>query len=699
MKNNSEIKLTNAQQNAIEYSGGHLQIIACAGSGKTEVLSRRVAHLLKKGEKPNSIVAFTFTEKASVSLRARIEKVAGSDVNDMYIGTIHGFCKFLLSKYSEKYAGFKILDTVKNHLFIGRYAEQCGMGTLGLTPSLANNALFLQCVDKLIDDYNNQDDWTGEQRDALEQYIDCVYAHGYIDFSLLIFEALRQIKESVAMREYLKNIRHLIVDEYQDVNDLQEELIASVASFGAHLCVVGDDDQTIYQFRGSNADNMISFFERYPNVYQVHLEDNYRCQKGIVDVAATVIYHNKYRLPKQMRSAADQKESTVCANGYAGIDEEYAAIADQIRRLHADGVPYHSIAILTRKGKHIAAISKKLDENNIPYSADSAECFFTGDYFNRFVETLRILGSIDKALLFEQWQDIVDGEHLNLGFKYLRSCTRGGRYRLGDILRTFCEKIDFLNESSKDLIIRTEDLNGICKILDDYDEIYGDYQLSARITGLLRFLGTQAVQEYRYHNFREQAPDSDAVQMMTIHKSKGLEFHTVFLPRLNKREFPVANMGGKKYYHVLGGNFVDNKGRYESNIEDERKLFYVALTRAEQNLFLSYTLEKQPVSEFVSDASESGNLKMNREDLLYQPPRAEKAQGISQSYQKIIRDEQRERAEREEYWELVKYAKDKLYDEYSVANHYCKGIILEYSDICKQGPEAILSKAREWGII
>lgn len=697
------MKLTNAQQEAVNCIDGHLQIIACAGSGKTEVISRRIANILqnKPGVKPENIVAFTFTEKAAASLKQRIETALGRQVPSMYIGTIHGFCKHLLSKYTDSFADFKILDTVKSHLFVSRYTEKCGMSALELKPCLLNNGLYLQCIDKLIDDYENRDAWTDLQRNVLEQYISCLYGHQYIDFSLLIFEALRQIRENQNIQSYLQTVKYLVVDEYQDVNDLQEKLIRAITNFGANVCVVGDDDQTIYQFRGSNADNMISFPERYTEIHQVRLEENFRCQASIVDVAANVICHNERRLPKKMTSGAKQADSIVQAKGYPNTEDEFAAIADQISTLHSAGVPYKEVAVLVRKGKYVSAIAKALVAKGIPYTADSAEDFFTGNYFNRFVETLRILDSIDKSVLYEQWKNIAEGTQFNIGFKFLRSCTRGGNMRFSEILRAFCEKIDFLNESAPDLHARKEDLDGICAILDDYDEIYGDWQLTARISGVLRFLGEQARQEYKYHNFRESAPDEDAVQLMTVHKSKGLEFHTVFLPRLNKREFPVSAMGGKKYYHVLGGVFAENKAKYDSDIEDERKLFYVAVTRAEQNLFLSYTLENQPVSEFVSNAAESASLQINRNDLRYQPPRATKgAVGTKES----ISDEQRqqweqERADRAEYWETVKHAREALYNEYFVANHFCKGIILEYSDVCKQGPEAILAKAREWGIM
>lgn len=681
------MELTNAQKEAVNCIDGHLQIIACAGSGKTEVISRRIANILQKKPdvKPENIVAFTFTEKAAKSLKERIESALGTPVPEMYIGTIHGFCKKLLSEYADSFADFKVLDEVKNHHFLTRYADKCGMSTLNLKPCILNNGLYLQCIDKLIDDYDCRDSWTDIQRNTLEQYVICLYERKYIDFALLIFEALRQLRENPSVQSYLKTIKYLVVDEYQDVNDLQEKLIRGIADFGANICVVGDDDQTIYQFRGSNADNMISFPNRYPDVTQVRLEENFRCQESIVDVAANVIIHNERRLQKKMVSGAKKASCIAQAEGYPDTDAEFSAIADQITKLHQSGVPYKEMAVLVRKGKFVPMIAAVLSTKGIPYTADSAEDFFDGRYFKRFVETLRMLDNIDKAALHEQWKGIITDSQLLMGFKYLRSCTRGGNLRLSEILRGFCERIDFLNEGVADITARKEDLDGICVILDDYDAIYGDYQLSYRISRVLRFLGEQARQEYKYHNFREGALDEDAVQLMTVHKSKGLEFHTVFLPRLNHREFPISKMGGKKYYHVLGGTFEDNKTKYESDIEDERKLFYVAVTRAKQNLFMSYTMEKQPVSKFVCDAAESAYLQINREDLQYL------------ANKRLSPEEQQ--FEREMFQQMVDYARRELYDYYATGNHFCPGIIMEYKDICSQGSEAIVEAAQRLGLI
>ena len=402
MTNN--VLLTPEQQEAISEIDRNLQIIACAGSGKTEVITRRIANILqnKPDIQPENIVAFTFTEKAAESMKARIAKALGektpNNINNMYVGTIHGFCYHLLNRYTEQFSNFKVLDTVKSHLFVSRYSTECGMNDLNLEPNPRSINLFLQCIDKMIDDYEHADTWTAEQQEVLNKYIDCFYSNNYLDFPLMIFEVLRQIDTNPELSVQLSHIKYLVVDEYQDVNDLQEKLIRRIAERGANICVVGDDDQTIYQFRGSNAENMISFSERYSNVHQVRLEKNFRCAPGIVDVAGFVIQHNERRIAKKMISGSEDVPSTITATRYDTKENQFDSIAENISNLYKAGIPYNEIAILVRKGKAIAPVSASLDRAQIPYETDSAEHFFSGEYFSRFVYTLKILTDIDIKL-------------------------------------------------------------------------------------------------------------------------------------------------------------------------------------------------------------------------------------------------------------------------------------------------------------
>lgn len=451
--------------------------------------------------------------------------------------------------------------------------------------------------------------------------------------------------------------------------------------------------------------HMITFTDRYRDVHQVRLEKNFRCARGIVDVAGRVISHNVRRLQKKMSSDVRGSNETIKAIRASDRDGQFNIIAEQIERLHTEGIPYGDMAILVRKGKTIAPLSFALEHAGIPFETDCAEHFFLGEHFNRFVQTIQTLEEVNKAKLYECWQDIVDAQSFNAAFKFLRSCSRGGNGSLSDILRGFCDRIDFLSERAGDVEDRKTALNGICKILDDYDEIYGDWQLSARITGILRFLGTQAPNEYKYYSFAPRDTGNNAVHIMTVHKAKGLEFHTVFLPELMKREFPVTNMGGKKYWHVLGGVFEENKAKYESDLEDERKLFYVAVTRAKENLYLMYELTNQPVSCFVAEAAESHYLQIDRADLTYKPKEVLTGKDIGFSSECDISRQQRESEWEEEhqqrqiFWATVRYARQQLYDYYGTACHFCKGAYGDLVRIKSMSPEQILAEADRNGLI
>lgn len=697
------MQLTVEQKQAIEETERNLQIIACAGSGKTEVIARRIALILE--EKPNlpasAIVAFTFTNKAADSLRARIVRVAPPsrrvELSQMYIGTIHGYCHYLLENHSSSFANIKVLDTVKLHHFIRRYYKECGMATLGLELNPINIDVFVQCIEKMIDAYDHMNTCPREQQDALEQYIACLHQHGYIDFSVLLFESLRQIQNNSACADALAQIRYLVVDEYQDVDDTQEKLIHCFAKAGANICVVGDDDQTIYQFRGSNAENMITFADRYSNVRQVKLETNFRCAKEIVDIADVVIGNNTHRLPKKMKAAtADIQKVTTEAVRFNSPKEQFFGIADEIKKVHASGIPLSQIAVLARKGKTVARITSALKQAKIPACGDSAERFFEEAYFERLQETLRNLPQLDRAVLYECWGDIVDRDQFAAAFRELRNLARGRAIRLSTMIQSFCDSLGFLNEAAEDYVVRKACLDGVCKMLDDFDEIYGDWQLSARISNFLRFLDIRAAEEYKYYNFVQSDKADDAVQVMTVHKAKGLEFQCVFLADLMEKEFPAGNHGGKQYWHVLGGTFEKDKDKYQSNMAEERKLFYVAVTRAKTRLYMTYELSKWPISRFVREASESNYLQIDQNDLHSAP------KGGKPVYRNDIlleetqeNDWEEERRARQAYWAMVRQARAKLYDYYGTAAHFNPGAWGDLSAISSMSPEEILQKARE----
>ena len=680
------MNLTSEQLKAIDEIDNNLQIIACAGSGKTEVISRRIANILqnKKGVNPENIVAFTFTEKAATSLKNRIQKaVEGIDISKMYIGTIHSFCYNILHENCLEYKNFKVLDTVKNYHFINRYYKICGMKYANLSCFPRNIKLFLDCIDKLVYDYDNNSKWSEKDKTIFDLYKTILYEKNYFDFSMLIHETIKVLKNN---KEILKDIKYLIVDEYQDVDDLQEQIIECFADNLCNICVVGDDDQTIYRFRGSNANNMINFAKKYNNVKQIRLERNFRCLKNIVDIADSVIVNNYDRLDKKMISG-NEKLSTdikVKAIGFENKDEQYDYISDQIIKLKEKGTDYNGIAVLVRKGKFIKDIVKSFNKYSIPYFSDSAEYFFENKYFDLLKKTFDILPNMSKKELFDLWGKYCVREKFTSGFVFLRSAIVNNNYlNLSDTLLKYVELIGFLDEAD-DIELRKDILKGMKDILDDYEEIYLNYQLSAKIKGIINFLNNSATEQYKYHNFKSNEVEN-GVQIMTIHKAKGLEFEAVIIPNIDSNEFPASDVNGKKYWHVLSERFQENKKKFEGDIEDERKLFYVAITRAKKYLLLTYNKFKP--SPFLIEASSSVYLDIEKSDLIPKKISSYNCHKIKYNHNNAQKEKVR--------LGLVNEAINSLYDYYWINGHSLEEMYKEIDRIKNMSSDDIIQEARK----
>lgn len=316
------MQLTRSQQQAIRSTAHNLQLIACAGSGKTEVVARRVAHLLTRTRRrlrPANIVAFTFTNKAAAELKDRIllrteETLGGALVGaaEMYVGTIHGFCQELLKSEVPKYLKHEPLDAVRQKLYVDRNSRKTG-----LTECTAMNGRNLRrYVDTdrytaALSALREDEVATRRLRECsvakvgLPQYREQMDEDGYLDFSALLDLAVGELDDNHGLRRHLaERVKCVIVDEYQDVNPVQERLIRHLHDLGAGLCVVGDDDQTIYQWRGSAVENIVTFSERYPNVKQIRLQENFRSSPGVIDTARKFVETIDGRLEKAMSPAA-----------------------------------------------------------------------------------------------------------------------------------------------------------------------------------------------------------------------------------------------------------------------------------------------------------------------------------------------------------------------------------------------------------
>ncbi len=348
------MNFTKTQQQAIDHAKGNLQLIACAGSGKTEVVARRIANLLKpKKARPGNIVAFTFTDKAAAELKERIydrcHEILGdvTGLAEMYVGTIHGFCLDLLMTEVPHYLKFEVLNAVQQSLFIDRHSTTSGLTTCD---DLVGNALkryrdtgiYGQALSILREADIVEAKLKGNTLlDGLEAYEGLLDERGYFDYSGILKAAVDVLVNHEDVRKRLgERIKHVIVDEYQDVNPIQEAIVWSLCDLGADVCVVGDDDQTIYQWRGSNVQNILTFADRYEKVTPVKLEENFRSSIGVVETARAFIEQNLERLPKAMKptDAQDFEPGDLVALGFADPSEEARYIAETSKALHGVAV-------------------------------------------------------------------------------------------------------------------------------------------------------------------------------------------------------------------------------------------------------------------------------------------------------------------------------------------------------------------------
>jgi len=314
-----ELEYTPQQLEAISHLDGNLQIIACAGSGKTQVISQRIVNILKEkgpsGITPANIVAFTFTEKAAGELKNRIHKLAGEQLGadvglaEMYVGTIHGFCLNMLQTYLFKFLKYSVLSEVQQRLLIDRHSRESGLSDLTTTTGQPlqrwTDSKLYQKVLSLVREARIDEAALGAHpvRAALAKYHELLDKKRYLDYSRILYEAVMSLAGNEDLRGKIsERVKYLIVDEYQDVNQLQECLIKQLHELGAQLCVVGDDDQTIYQWNGSDINNILTFKDRYPAVRQISMAENFRSSKGVVDTARAVVERNVERLPNRMES-------------------------------------------------------------------------------------------------------------------------------------------------------------------------------------------------------------------------------------------------------------------------------------------------------------------------------------------------------------------------------------------------------------
>jgi DNA helicase-2/ATP-dependent DNA helicase PcrA len=654
---------TPSQLRAIQTVDRNLQIIACAGSGKTQVISRRIVEILaahqQNGLMPSNIVAFTFTDRAAAELKTRIQKLCIDELRsdtglpEMFVGTIHAYCLNLLQQPPVyKFLKYSVLNDIQQRLQIDRNSSKSGLTRVpllrgGMLRRYVDSPLYQQVLAVLGEGTVDVKQIPHGVLEAVVSYRELCDAQKHLDYTTIISAAVAELANNSALRQKVAvQLKYLVVDEYQDVNPIQEELINRLHHLGANICVVGDDDQTVYQWRGSEVENIIHFAERYTGVVTERLNSNFRSSEGIVLAARQVIERNSDRLPKEMESTKAQpyERGDVLALEFPSIEEEAAWIAAKIRSLRGvtyrdkpveleRGLTWSDMAILLRSVRRDGEpVVKALEAANIPYVVSGMTGLFDTPEVGAVRDIFYYLAShnpkggqapserdIRRKFSSTSWGvapgDLDDAMCLLRDRKSRIGTRMDAELYLQRVYLDFLSVLRVREEtvlpgSNRSGEVVFYNLGKFSQVISDFETIYFKSAPAQLYAAFASFLEFQAAAYYPEGWEEAGCIKPDAVQVMTVHQAKGMQWPAVFVPCLRRNRFPSSRKGGRSVWHVVPETAVANVDRYKGTVEDERRLFYVALTRAEKYLFCSWApipgnAQQRNASEFFRELTSS----------------------------------------------------------------------------------------------
>ncbi len=601
--------LNEMQRQAVAYTDGPLLILAGAGSGKTTVLVNRVQHIIDSGlARPWQVLAITFTNKAAGEIRERLIHTIGSEANDIWAYTFHSCCARILRRFADRLgysSHFTIYDTDDQK----RVMKHC-QKSLGITDKILHHKSILAemstAKDSLIDceEYKKfaQNDFRKARiAECYELYQKELLRSDAMDFDDMIFNTVKLLRENKDVLElYQQQFKYIMVDEYQDTSHAQYVLVSMLAGGYNNICVVGDDDQSIYRFRGATIENILSFEHQFKNAKVIRLEQNYRSTQNILDAANAVIANNKNRKGKNLWTDAGAGEKIIF-NTLEDEAEEADFIADEILRNVRNGRKMSDHAILYRMNAQSRNIEITLAKSGIPHKVIGGNRFFDRkeikDIISYFavisnpadnVRLQRIINVPKRGIgdtMFANILEIATG----LGISAFEVCERADEFQktlrsarklqdftamirhfqhclddgmaLSDLLQEILEKtkyFDYLDEDPESAQDRKDNISELSTMFIRYQQEDENFDLAD-------FLEDVAlVSDIDSYN-----RDEDAVVLMTLHSAKGLEFPIVFIPGMEEGIFP----GNQSVYS-------------DEDLEEERRLAYVGITRAKEKLYL-----------------------------------------------------------------------------------------------------------------
>ena len=613
MVNSEYLKnLNKAQKDAVMHLDGPLLIVAGAGSGKTKVLTTRIANIIKqKKAYPNQVLAVTFTNKASKEMQIRVSKLLGTTAIGLpWLGTFHSICAKILRKHASAVnlnSNFTIIDTDDQIRLIKNICKSENIDTKQISP---------RYVLAIIDRWKNKgfypDEVKTNQKDVYEKIILPVYKIyqkklvdlNTCDFGDLLLHVVKILEKNDDIRDmYSKNFKYILVDEYQDTNLIQSKWLQLLTIKNKNLCCVGDDDQSIYSWRGAEIKNFLEFDKTYENTKIIRLEENYRSTQNILSVASELIKNNQNRVGKKLIATMETGDP-VKLNCFKNGKDEAIGISDEIEKIKKE-ISYNNIAILVRAIFQTREFEERFLKIGIPYRILGGTKFYERAEIKDCVSYLRLINQSKDDLAFER---VVNNPKRSIGestIKQIHEYSKKNSYNLENSSRKMISEnlikpktkiglnnfLSLLTKWRDDINIKkinhvkllqtVLDESGYSAMLKNKKDLENENRLEnikELLTAMKDFDNLEGFLDHvSLATSVDQNWDGEKINMMTMHAAKGLEFKTVFLPGWEEGLFPHQKS-------------IEEKG--QNGLEEERRLAYVGITRAKKKAYISFSMNR-----------------------------------------------------------------------------------------------------------
>ncbi|WP_339001139.1 UvrD-helicase domain-containing protein [Fusobacterium animalis] len=599
-------KLNDKQREAASQIDGSILILAGAGSGKTRTITYRIAHMIENiGISPYSILAVTFTNKAAKEMRERVEELVGDVAKACTISTFHSFGMRLLRMYGKEVgynSNFTIYDTDDQKRIVKAILKGQNLSINGV--KLTERDL-VSMISKIKEQIKTLDEYSVMNKQIVEvydKYNRALLESNAMDFSDILLNTYKLLQKPEILEKVQNKYKYIMIDEYQDTNNLQYKIIDLIARKSSNLCVVGDENQSIYGFRGANILNILNFETNYNNAKIIKLEENYRSTTTILDAANELIKNNKSSKDKKLWTQ-NGKGDLIKVLASDNARDEVSRIIEIIKENHQNGVPYRDMTILYRTNAQSRLFEEGFLRYNIPHKVFGGISFYSRAEIKDIIAYLSIIVNpqdelnlqriinvpkrkvgekgIEKIITYARENNLNLLEALS-HIKEISGLTVVGKEKLLEmydiikelkdlsytetasyIVQTLIDKIkyiDYIKENYSDAEARIENIDEFKNSILELENVVGELRLNEYLENVSLISATDDLEE-----------KSDYVKLMTIHNSKGLEFPIVFLVGFENEIFP----GSRAMFE-------------EKEMEEERRLCYVALTRAEKKLYLSH---------------------------------------------------------------------------------------------------------------